>query len=257
MSAEQSDLDAAADVIRDAELLVVLTGAGVSKESGVPTFRDSLDGLWAKYDPMDLATPDAFQRNPKLVWDWYEYRRQMVNSVQPNPGHYAIAALEDMLPEIVVITQNVDGLHQQAGSTDVIRLHGDITRHRCFDNCQGNPTLIDISMLTWDQESGPPHCPHCGAYVRPDVIWFTEALPSAALDRSFDLAQRCDVMLVVGTSGIVQPAAQLPYAAKRWSSATLIDVNPMRDEIAPMADIFLQGKSGELLPQLVARIRES
>lgn len=246
----------AAQRIRAAKQLVVLTGAGVSKESGVPTFRDAMDGLWAKFDPQQLATPDAFRRDPKLVWDWYEYRREMVSRVAPNAGHYALAEVEQIVPEVIVITQNVDGFHQQAGSRDVIELHGNIVHHKCFDNCQGTPTLIDISQLTWDKESGPPACPHCGAYVRPNVVWFTEVLPAEALERASALSQTCDVMLVVGTSGMVQPAAQLPYVAKRWGEAYLIDVNPMQDEIAPMADLFLQGPSGVLLPQVVALMRE-
>jgi NAD-dependent deacetylase len=245
-----------ADAIRKAKLLVILTGAGVSKESGVPTFRDAMEGLWEKFDPADLATPDAFRRNPQLVWDWYESRRAKVFEVHPNPGHYALAEMEKIVPQVVVITQNVDNLHQRAGSTDVIRLHGDITEHKCFDNCQGNPTLIDISTLTWAHEDRPPRCPNCGAWVRPNVVWFTEVLPEANLERANELVQTADVVLVVGTSGMVQPAASLPYIAKRWGNATLIDVNPMRDEIAPMADIFLQGASGEVLPRLVTAIRD-
>lgn len=240
-----------------AHRLVVLTGAGISKESGVPTFRDAMDGLWANFDPQQLATPDAFRRNPKLVWDWYEYRRQMVSAVKPNPGHQALVEIDSLIPNVTVITQNVDGLHQQAGSRDVIALHGDITQHKCFDNCQGNPTLIDITSLTWDKDAGPPACPHCGAHVRPNVVWFTEVLPHHALERATDLCRRCDVMLVVGTSGMVQPAAQLPYIAKRWANATLIDINPTQDEIAPLADLYLQGPSGVILPQIVAAMRES
>src|SRR6266852_1976731 len=189
------------------ESLVVLTGAGVSKESGVPTFRDALDGLWARFDPQQLATPAAFQANPKLVWDWYEYRRELVGKVRPNSGHYAIAELEDLLPRVTVITQNIDGLHQAAGSTDVITLHGDINRHKCSGNCRGNPTIIDVSKLDWNREVGPPPCPHCGKWVRPDVVWFTERLPLEALDRASDLSSKADVMLVVGTAGVVQPAA--------------------------------------------------
>jgi NAD-dependent deacetylase len=246
----------AAQRLRAAKQLVVLTGAGVSKESGVPTFRDAMDGLWAMFDPQQLATPDAFRRNPKLVWDWYEYRREMVNRVAPNPGHYALAELEQLIPEVIAITQNVDGFHQQAGSRDVIELHGNIVHHKCFDNCQGWPTLINLAQLTYDKDAGPPACPHCGAYVRPNVVWFTEVLPPAALERASALSQTCDVMLVVGTSGIVQPAAQLPYVAKRWGEAYLIDVNPVQDEITPMADLFLQGPSGVILPQVVAKLRE-
>lgn len=246
----------AVEYLRNAELLVVLTGAGVSKESGVPTFRDAMDGLWAKFDPQELATPSAFARNPKLVWDWYEHRRQMVRAVQPNPGHYAIAELEDLLPQVVVITQNVDGLHRAAGSTDIIELHGNIMRHRCFADCRGNPTLVDIDSFAWDRSDGPPRCPNCGAPVRPDVVWFTEALPPEALNRAMALCRAADAALVVGMSGAVQPAASLPYYAKRWNDAYLIDVNPHVDEIAPIADLFMQGPSGQVLPELVRAMRE-
>jgi NAD-dependent deacetylase len=241
--------------LRDAELLVVLTGAGVSKESGVPTFRDALDGLWARFDPQELATPAAFARNPKLVWDWYEHRRQMLLSVQPNPGHYAIAELEDLLPQVVVVTQNVDGLHRAAGSTDIIELHGNIRRHKCSNDCKGMPTLVDVETLDWDRAEGPPACPNCGALVRPDVVWFTETLPPEALNRAMALCRAADAVLVVGTSGAVQPAASLPYYAKRWNDAYLIDVNPEEDEIAPIADLFLQGPSGQVLPELVRAMR--
>jgi NAD-dependent deacetylase len=248
----QAMIAQAAQHLRKATHLVVLTGAGISKESGLPTFRDAQEGLWAAYDPQELATPAAFQRNPKLVWEWYEHRRQMLSHVHPNAGHHALVALEALVPNVTVITQNVDGLHHAAGSRDVIALHGDITQHKCFADCQGQPTLIDLATLTWDVTAGPPACPQCGAHVRPNVVWFNEVLPTAALERAQQLCQICDVLLVVGTSGMVQPAAQLPYRAKRWGRATVIDVNPVLDEIAPLADIFLQGKAGEVLPALVA-----
>ncbi len=246
----------AARRLRDADLLVVLTGAGVSKESGVPTFRDAMDGLWARFDPQQLATPTAFQANPKLVWDWYEYRRGLVKNVKPNPGHYAIAALEDLLPQVVVVTQNIDGLHQAARSTDVIELHGNIYRYKCFADCQGVPTFIDVTKLDWDRDAGPPQCPHCGHWVRPDVVWFTEPLPSEAIDRALALSNSANAMLIVGTSGVVQPAASLPYYARR-NGAFIVDVNPVPDEITPIADIFLEGPSGELLPRVVRAIREA
>lgn len=248
----------AARLLRRARQLVILTGAGVSKESGVPTFRDALEGMWERFNPEDLATPEAFLRNPTLVWEWYEHRRQMLAQVQPNPGHYALAALEGLLPEVIIVTQNVDGLHRAAGSTDVIELHGNLARHKCFDNCLGDPTLIDLSTLPAQTGTTalPPRCPHCGAFIRPDVVWFTESLPPLAIDRAFGLAQTCDVMLVVGTSGVVQPAASLPFYAKRMGDATIIDVNPLPDEIVPLADVFIQGPSGVVLPQVVQVVRE-
>ncbi len=251
----QDNILTAAKFLRLANRVVVLTGAGVSKESGVPTFRDAQEGLWAKFDPQELATPAAFRRNPKLVWDWYEFRRKFIAGIKPNPGHYAIADLEDLLPEVVVVTQNIDSLHRVAGSSDVIELHGNIAQHKCFNDCRGTPTLIDLGTLTWDEQNGPPACPHCGAFVRPNVVWFTEALPENALDRAVQLCQQADVVLVVGTSGMVQPAASLPYHAKRWGNAYLIDMNPNEDEITPFCDLFLQGPSGVLLPQLIQALR--
>lgn len=247
----------AAQRLNQAQSLVVLTGAGVSSESGVPTFRDALTGLWAQFDPQQLATPAAFEANPKLVWDWYEYRRDLVSKVKPNAGHYAIAELEDMLPQVIVITQNIDGLHQAAGSSDVITLHGDITRHKCYANCKGDPTLIDVNKLEWDHEAGPPHCPYCDAFVRPDVVWFTERLPVDALDRAFALSAKADVMLIVGTSGVVQPAAQMPYRAKRFNGGYLIDVNPDQDALTPIVDLHLDAPSGEILPQVIRAMRNS
>src|SRR5579884_2970923 len=195
----------AAAILRNARVLVVLTGAGVSKESGVPTFRDAQESLWANFDPMKLATPEAFARDPKLVWDWYEHRRAQLADVQPNPGHYAIAQLERTIPEMMVVTQNVDGLHQMAGSTDVVDLHGNIRRHKCSADCQGTPTPIDITTLTWDHAAGPPACPHCGAFVRPDVVWFGEVLPAGAFERGLSAIRRADALLVAGTSGVVEP----------------------------------------------------
>lgn len=249
------ELKQAATLIARSQQLVVLTGAGASKESGVPTFRDALDGLWARYDPAELATPEAFRRNPRLVWDWYEYRRQLVRQAQPNPGHFALAALESLIPGTVIITQNVDDLHQRAGSRDIIPLHGAIMRNRCFNNCRGIPTLIDVAVLPDpDPEGGPPVCPYCGGWVRPDVVWFGETLPEGALVRAMQLAEEADVMLVVGTSGVVQPAASLPFIAKR-AGATIIEVNPQRSDITAIADVWLAAPAGTVLPELVERVR--
>jgi len=249
-------LRAVAGILRASKRLVVLTGAGVSKESGIPTFRDALDGLWAQYDPVRLATPRGFRQNPKLVWDWYQYRRGLIAQAQPNPGHLAIAALERYLPHVVVITQNIDGLHDKAGSTDVIPIHGDIQKDKCFANCQGDPTWIDISTLAWDEDAGPPCCPHCGAYVRPAVVWFEETLPPRALERAISLSQRADVMLVVGTSGVVQPVASFPFMAAE-AGATIIEVNPDRTPITAIAHWHLVGPSGGVLPQVIDAVAAS
>ncbi|MGJ3238103.1 MAG: SIR2 family NAD-dependent protein deacylase [Anaerolineae bacterium] len=245
-----------AQKLRDASVVTVLTGAGVSKESGVPTFRDALEGLWAQYDPAQLATPQAFRANPKLVWDWYEWRRALLAKVVPNPGHYALAQLADYVSRLHLITQNVDDLHEQAGSASVIHLHGNIATHKCFDDCQGVSTLIDLSTLAYDSEAGPPTCPHCGAYVRPNVVWFGESLPSEALSDAVDYANACDVMLVVGTSGMVSPASELPRVAKQ-RGAFIIEINPDNSAITPLADLKCEGASGVVLPQILEALRDA
>ncbi len=252
----QENIRQAAALIAGSRRLAVLTGAGVSKESGVPTFRDAMDGLWARYDPEQLATPVAFQRDPKLVWDWYTYRRELTRQAAPNAGHRALADLEGLLPHVAIITQNVDDLHQQAGSKDIVALHGALMQNKCFADCQGDPTIIDVAALPdFDPANGPPRCSHCGAWVRPDVVWFGESLPEANLQRAATLAEQADVFLVVGTSGIVQPAASLPYQAKR-RGATIIEVNPAPSGITAITDMWLEGPSGEILPQVVQVIRE-
>jgi NAD-dependent deacetylase len=239
----------AARRLAGARCLAVLTGAGVSKESGLATFRDPEQGLWARYDPMQLATIEGFHRDPKLVWEWYEHRFGLARSARPNPGHLAIAALEKLGPKVTVITQNIDGLHQAAGSTDVIELHGSILRHRCLRGHRG----FDWSDVL-EQGQMPPHCPRCQALLRPEVVWFGEALPERELDRAFELSESCDAMLVVGTSGAVQPAASLPFVAAR-AGALVIDVNPERTPISALADFYLEGTGGVVLPQLLEALR--
>lgn len=241
----------AAELIYMADVVTILTGAGVSKESGVPTFRDALEGLWAQYDPQMLATAQAFQANPKLVWDWYEWRHNLVNEVEPNAGHYALAQLQDYKDTVYTVTQNVDDLHEQAGSQNIIHLHGNIATHKCFDACQGNPTLVDISTLDFSEDDAPPKCPYCNkAYVRPNVVWFGEMLPRQELNKAVEYSQLCDVMLVVGTSGIVSPASELPRVAQQ-SGAKIIEVNPDYSMITHLADVKLDGASGEMLPQVM------
>ena len=247
---DETSIQKAANLIAGSSQLAVLTGAGVSKESGVPTFRDAHEGLWEQYDPAQLATPQAFQNDPKLVWDWYTYRRGLVRKAQPNPGHIALAQLEQYVPSLVVITQNVDDLHEQAGSSHVIHLHGNIARNKCFNDCRGNPTLIDLEDVAADEDA-PPVCPYCGAYLRPDVVWFGEMLPMHALNDAKQYSIDCDVMLVIGTSGLVTPAASLPGVAQN-TGATLIEVNPDYSMITRIADIKLDGPSGEIMPRILS-----
>ncbi|MFO1311634.1 MAG: NAD-dependent deacylase [Burkholderiales bacterium] len=234
-------MEAAARALRGARYVAVLTGAGVSAESGVPTFRDAQQGLWARYDPHDLATPEAFARNPRLVWDWYAARREMIRRVEPNPAHRALAAMEDLVPAFLLATQNVDGLHARAGSRRLVELHGNILRVRC--------SSCGIHAATWDDAS-PPRCDACGAYLRPDVVWFNEMLPAEAQSAATDAAVRCDVYLVAGTSAEVYPAAALPRAALDHG-ACVIEVNPDATPLSASATHVLRGKAGEVLPRLL------
>lgn len=242
-------LQRSVEALAGCKRLVVLTGAGMSQESGIPTFREAQHGLWAQYDPMQMATYEGFLRNPPLVWSWYEYRFGMVQSAQPNAGHRAIADLERRIPHLAVVTQNVDGLHQAAGSSRVLELHGSIRRYRCLGGKHAGFSQEDFA----GQEERPPRCPRCGDMLRPEVVWFGESLPGDVLDAAFELCETCQVMLVVGTSGVVQPAASLPFVAQAHG-ATVIDVNPEHDELAYMADIFLQGAAGTVLPQLISAL---
>lgn len=239
----------AASILARARTLAVLTGAGVSKESGVPTFREAQTGLWARYDPQQLATRQAFRRDPELVWRWYQFRRGLVEAARPNPAHRALAELERLVRRVVVLTQNIDGFHQAAGSSDVVELHGAIGRSRCFADCCGEPTLVEVAELP-DRDATPPRCPYCRDYLRPDVVWFGETLPQAALQRAWLVSAECDVMLVVGTSGVVYPAAALPRIAREAGNA-VVEVNPEPGGITPLADVFLQGPAGKVLPTLV------
>lgn len=243
----------AADLLRHSHRVIAFTGAGISAESGIPTFRDALTGLWAQYDPTRLATRQAFADNPKLVWDFYEYRRALIRPAQPNAAHRALAALEQHYPDLQIITQNVDDLHERAGSHNVIRLHGRIDANKCSAGCRGEPTPVDVSQLQWDAAAGPPPCPYCGQPVRPDVVWFGEMLPRDALEAAQDAAAHCDLMLVIGTSGVVMPAAELPAIAKH-AGARIIEFNPVASEITALADLWLPAPSGETLPLVLAAL---
>lgn len=229
--------------LRSARRVTVLTGAGISAESGVPTFREAQTGLWGQYDPEELATPQAFQRNPRLVWEWYAWRRELVAKAEPNPGHLALAQLEQRIPHFTLITQNVDGLHQRAGSQNVIELHGNIWRTICFDDRQ----VVDA----WpDSEEIPPRCPRCGGLLRPDVVWFGESLPAQALDAAWTAAKQGELFLTVGTSAIVQPAASLPWVALEHGIPT-VEINPNSTPLTPAMTYVLPGPAGQVLPALV------
>lgn len=231
------------EILQHTERVAVLTGAGMSAESGIPTFRGAQTGLWAQYRPEDLATPQAFERNPKLVWEWYAWRRQLVQQAQPNPGHFALAQFGTFFKEFTLITQNVDSLHQRAGSQPVIELHGNISRVKCAR--EGS------LVLEWDTLAGsPPSCPNCGGLLRPDVVWFGEMLPTRALESAIQAAKACQVFFSIGTSSTVEPAASLAYLALE-NGAKLIEINPQPTTLTSSAHYFLPGPSGEILPMLV------
>lgn len=221
--------------------VVALTGAGISAESGVPTFRGHR-GLWREYRPEELATPDAFARDPKLVWEWYDWRRGLIGACQPNPAHRTLADMETKLPDFTLITQNVDGLHQLAGSRQVLELHGNIWRVRCTR--EGTKQVDRFTPLP----EIPPHCANCGALLRPDVVWFGESLPADVLEAAFAAAAACDLMLVIGTSAVVQPAATLSLIAKQ-NGAALVEVNPQPTPLSDYADLTLRQSAAQALPQ--------
>ena len=231
------------EALHGARRVVALTGSGISAESGVPIFRDAQTGLWARYDPQELATPEAFARDPELVWSWYAWRRRLVEGARPNAGHAALAEIERSVPEFSLVTQNVDGLHQEAGSDNVLELHGNIRRTRC--------PAENVTVEAVEGDHLPPLCPNCGSPLRPDVVWFGEALPAAQLEAASEAARSCDLFLSVGTSGLVYPAASLPYEALEGGAA-VVEVNPEPTPLAPHADFSVRGRAGEVLPALVS-----
>jgi NAD-dependent deacetylase len=227
-----------------AQSVVVLTGAGISAESGVPTFRGA-GGLWRNFRPEELATPEAFARDPKLVWEWYDWRRSVIARAEPNPGHLALAEIERRKPHFWLITQNVDGLHERAGSRRVTKLHGDIWLLRCT-GCGREERNEQVPL-----EPLPPRCA-CGGLMRPGVAWFGEALPAKAPETAFDAARRAELFLVLGTSSIVYPAAGLPQVALEHG-ARVIEINLEPTALSGVPQISLRGKTGELLPQIVGQ----
>ena len=232
-------------LLRQAKRIAVLTGAGVSQESGLRTFRDAQTGMWAQHRPEDLASPEAFARDPKLIWDWYAMRRARVGEVDPNPDHLALAEMEKRVPDFTLITQNVDGLHRKAGNRNLLELHGNLQRVRCSE--------CSHVAETWEETGEVPHCAKCGGLLRPDVVWFGESLPRAALESAVEAARACQVFFSIGTSGLVQPAAALAHAARN-RGAVLVEVNLEPTPLTEKVDYFLQGRSGEILPGLVSRV---
>lgn len=234
------------DLLRNARSVAVLTGAGISAESGIPTFRDSQTGLWAKYNPHELATPEAFATNPQLVMDWYRWRRNLVAKASPNPGHYALVEIEARVPEFILITQNVDHLHQIAGSKNIVELHGSLQKLRCSNR------QCDYHTPQWPEDILPT-CPRCAALLRPDIVWFGEMLPQQAISRALQASQNCDVFFSIGTSGVVEPAASLPYEALR-SGASLVEINPQLTPASVYTKFSYPFSAGIFLPALVAAV---
>ena len=233
--------DTVAQKLKDSRKIVFVTGAGISQESGIPTFRGK-DGYWRKYDPMKLASIDAFYDNPKLVWEWYEDRRKNILAAKPNEGHFAISQMEEF-KDVIVLTQNIDGLHQRSGSTNVLELHGSIIRIKC--------TVCDFTdNITENFESLPPKC-KCGSMLRPDVVWFGEPLPQNIWQSAMKEASVCDVMIIVGTSLVVSPANTLPVYAKQ-NGAILIEVNPEKTVMSNDMALSVQATSVETLPKLLS-----
>lgn len=229
--------------LKEAKHLLFFTGAGISAESGISTFRGK-DGLWNKLKPEELANFNAFMKNPDMVWEWYQYRRQIVEESQPNPGHFAIAELEKFY-KVDVVTQNVDNLHARAGSTSIDELHGSIVRNFCID-CS---TFVNDSELKLEDKK-VPKCKECGGLIRPDVVWFGENLRGNAFPNSERKARECDICFVVGTSAIVYPAAYIPLTAQE-NGAYIIEINIEPTDLSRQADYSIFGKSGEVLPQIL------
>jgi NAD-dependent deacetylase len=233
-------LEEAIAILGDAKRLVVTTGAGMSRESGVPTFREAPNALWANYDPETMATRAGFARDPALVWRWYAERRRMIAEAAPHAGHRAIARMPQFFDSFLLLTQNIDNLHTAAGSTDVVELHGNIFRFRCFEN--------DHPATAENDAGEPPRCA-CGSFLRPDVVWFGEMLDARHIDRAYAALATCDAILVVGTSGLVYPAAGFPAVA-RDAGARVVEINPEPSGITPIADVFVSAGARDTLPLL-------
>ena len=246
MTLETHPVEAVRQWLVDAHHIAVLTGAGISAESGVPTFRDAQTGYWAQFRAEDMATEEGFRAHPARVWGWYQHRRQLLAGVQPNDGHRALAEFARRHPgRLTLITQNVDGLHQRAGSEGVLCLHGDLMENRFLDLPRAccHPDTVEAG--------NPPHCPRCGNLLRPGVVWFGEPLPLAVLDAAQQAASACDLMLVVGTAGAVYPAAGLAHSA-RAAGARVVVVNTAPSELDDVAHVVLRGAAAQVLPALLA-----
>lgn len=239
----ENDITRAYEIVREASRITVLTGAGISAESGVPIFRGK-EGLWNNYRPEELATPKAFFDNPATVWEWYDWRRSLMKKAEPNHGHFALSELERQKEKFTLITQNVDGLHQLAGSENIIELHGNLWEIRCIkcNNTERN-YLVPMPQL-------PPKCSRCSEIMRPNIVWFGEIIPMQKIDRCILAIEDSDLFIIIGTSGLVEPAASFGFIAKE-NNKTVIEINLDTTPGTGLYDLSLKAKSGELLPLLV------
>lgn len=236
------------EVLKEAERVVFFTGAGISAESGISTFRGT-DGIWNKLKPEELANFDAFLKNPDRVWEWYQYRRHIIDNSKPNAAHLAIAEMQGYFKDLTVVTQNVDNLHRRAGSRKVYELHGNIERNYCIE-CR-----TPYNSPEFAPDDKVPRCLKCGGLIRPDIVWFGEMLPEEDFSLSEEAAEKCDIMFAVGTSAVVYPAARIPLLSKRLG-AYLVEINLEETELSAMADYVLPGKAGEILPEILMQVRE-
>lgn len=243
----EKNIEKAAERLAGSGSVLVITGAGISAESGIPTFRGS-EGLWKNFRAEELATPGAFSRDPVTVWQWYDWRRGIIGKAQPNPGHLAIKELEDLFDRFFLVTQNVDGFHGRTGIRNIIEIHGNLWRVRCVRDGRES-MLMDVPL-----KEVPPRC-DCGALLRPDVVWFGESIPGEALQKSHHALEACDVLLVVGTSGVVYPVASFPEEVK-GNGGFVIEVNMEETPITRVADISLFGRSGDILPEIVKELKK-
>ena len=234
-------------ILKNVKKVAILTGAGISAESGVPTFRGE-GGIWNKFKPEELATVDAFMSNPKLVWEWYLWRRQIMSEVGPNPAHHALVDMESLYDDFSLITQNVDGLHRVAGSKKIYEVHGNISLNKCLDCSRPYDGEINLD------DDKLPQC-RCGGKIRPDVVWFGEMLPADVINKAFIASERAELFFSIGTSALVHPAASLPFTAKQ-SGAYLVEVNLDPTPLSDYADYAIHGPAGEIMPEIVEQIIE-
>lgn len=249
-----NDMHKASEALREATKVVFFTGAGISAESGIPTFRDKLTGLWEKYDPQRLETADAFRENPALVWGWYLWRRHQTSQAKPNAAHYAVSRLASIDRRVAVVTQNIDDLHERAGSRDVVHLHGSLAQPKCFA-CHRSAELRPEQAAVSDEAVlvEPPRCQRCNGRLRPGVVWFKEDLPVGAWKAAMSLVKNCDVLISVGTSGVVMPAADIPEIALA-TGAIVIHVNMVDVALGGTNELMLIGNAAEVLPTLFGSI---